>query len=162
MLCWLNIVAAKQQPVENIVKAHWAEYGRNVYSRHDYEGIPTEQANAVMQHIKAQFATLMGYQFGRFQVSVCDDFSYTDPVDGSVSTGQGLRLLFVCGSRIIFRLSGTGTEGATIRIYLEAFEPDSQQHHLDAQVALADMIQIALQVSQLVALTGRVQPTVIT
>ncbi|HEY0562121.1 MAG TPA: alpha-D-glucose phosphate-specific phosphoglucomutase [Methylophilus sp.] len=162
VLCWLNILAAKQQPVETIVKAHWAEYGRNVYSRHDYEGIPTEQANAVMQHIKSQYASLVGQQLGRFQVSVCDDFSYTDPVDGSVSTGQGLRLLFACGSRIIFRLSGTGTEGATIRIYLEAYEPDTKQHHLDAQVALAEMINIALQVSQLVEHTGRLQPTVIT
>lgn len=162
VLCWLNIVAARKQSVEEIVKAHWAEYGRNVYSRHDYEGIPTEQANAVMTHLKAQFETLAGQAFGRYNVANCDDFSYTDPVDGSVSRGQGIRVLFQCGSRIVFRLSGTGTEGATIRIYLEAYEPNVQQHHLDAQVALAEMIQLALKLSQLTEKTGRVAPTVIT
>ncbi|MDO8961116.1 MAG: alpha-D-glucose phosphate-specific phosphoglucomutase [Methylophilus sp.] len=162
VLCWLNIIAVKKQSIEAIVKAHWAEYGRNVYSRHDYEGIPTEQANAVMAHLKSQFSTLPNQVFGRYQVAQCDDFSYEDPVDGSVSTGQGIRLLFKCGSRIVFRLSGTGTEGATIRIYLEAYEPDTEQHHLDAQVALAEMIKIAAQVSLLVEKTGRTTPTVIT
>lgn len=162
VLCWLNIIAARKQSVEAIVKAHWAEYGRNVYSRHDYEGIPTEQANAVMAHLRAQFATLVGQTFGRYTVAVCDDFSYQDPVDGSVSRGQGIRVLFNCGSRIVFRLSGTGTEGATIRIYLEAYESDVQQHHLDAQVALAEMIQLGLTLSQLVEKTGRLAPTVIT
>jgi phosphoglucomutase len=162
VLCWLNIVAAKMQSVEAIVTSHWAEYGRNVYSRHDYEGIPTEQANAVMSHLKGQFNALVGTVFGRYEVAQCDDFSYVDPVDGSVSKGQGIRLLFKCGSRIVFRLSGTGTEGATIRIYLEAYEPDTSQHHLDAQVALSEMIQIGLQVSQLIEKTGRVAPTVIT
>jgi phosphoglucomutase len=162
VLCWLNIIAVKKQSVEAIVKAHWVEYGRNVYSRHDYEGIPTEQANAVMAHLKEQFGSLPNQIFGRYQVAQCDDFSYEDPVDGSISTGQGIRLLFKCGSRIVFRLSGTGTEGATIRIYLEAYEPDTTQHHLDAQVALGDMIQIALQVSQLAEKTGRTAPTVIT
>lgn len=162
VLCWLNIIAARKQSIEEIVKAHWAEYGRNVYSRHDYEGIPTEQANAVMTHLKAQFETLAGQAFGRYTVANCDDFSYEDPVDGSVSRGQGIRVLFQCGSRIVFRLSGTGTEGATIRIYLEAFEPDVQQHHLDAQVALSEMIQLALKLSQLTEKTGRVAPTVIT
>ncbi|OYY48324.1 MAG: alpha-D-glucose phosphate-specific phosphoglucomutase [Methylophilales bacterium 28-44-11] len=162
VLCWLNIVAAKKQSVEAIVKAHWAEYGRNVYSRHDFEGIPTEQANAVMTHLKTQFKSLPGREFGRYQVAQCDDFSYVDPVDGSVSTGQGIRILFECGSRIVFRLSGTGTEGATIRIYLEAYEPDTTQHHLDAQVALGEMIQISLQLSQLKENTGREAPTVIT
>lgn len=162
VLCWLNIVAARNQSVEAIVKAHWAEYGRNVYSRHDYEGIPTEQANGVMAHLKAQFDTLVGQVFGRYTVATCDDFSYTDPVDGSVSRGQGIRVLFQCGSRIVFRLSGTGTEGATIRIYIEAYELDVQQHHLDAQVALAEMIQLALTLSQLVEKTGRAAPTVIT
>lgn len=162
VLCWLNIVAARKQSVEAIVKAHWAEYGRNVYSRHDYEGIPTEQANAVMAHLKAQFDTLPWQVFGRYTVATCDDFSYTDPVDGSVSHGQGIRVLFQCGSRIVFRLSGTGTDGATIRIYLEAYEPDENQHHLDAQVALAEMIHLALTLSQLVEKTGRNAPTVIT
>jgi len=105
---------------------------------------------------------LPGQSFGRYTVSTCDDFSYLDPIDGSVSSNQGIRILFTDGSRIVFRLSGTGTEGATLRIYLEAFEPDVSQHHLDAQVALAEMIQIALQISQLVERTGRLAPTVIT
>ena len=167
VLCWLNIIAAKKQSVEEIVMKHWAEYGRNVYSRHDYEAIPTEAANGVMAHIKAQFASLPNKVFGQptiksYTVKTCDDFSYTDPIDGSISTGQGIRILFSDGSRIVFRLSGTGTEGATVRIYLEAFEPNVANHHLDAQVALAEMISIALEISQLKQRTGRDKPTVIT
>lgn len=162
VLFWLNIIAAKKQGVEAILLAHWQEYGRNVYSRHDYESIPTDAANSVITHIKSQFTALPGQNFGRYTVSTCDDFSYLDPIDGSVSNNQGIRILFTDGSRIVFRLSGTGTEGATLRIYLEAFEPDASKHYLDAQVALAEMIQIALQISQLVERTGRVAPTVIT
>lgn len=162
VLCWLNILAVKQCSVEQLAKAHWAEYGRNVYSRHDYEAIPNEAANGVMAHLKAQFTRLPNQVFGKYTVQTADDFSYTDPIDGSVSTGQGIRILFACGSRIVFRLSGTGTEGATIRIYLEAFDADVKHHHLDAQVALAEMIQIALQLSELKARTGRDTPTVIT
>lgn len=162
VLFWLNVIAVKQMSVEAILKAHWLEYGRNVYSRHDYEAIPTDAANSVIAHIKAQFASLPGQVFGNYTVKLCDDFSYHDPIDGSVSNNQGIRVLFTDGSRIVFRLSGTGTEGATLRIYLEAYEPDSAKHHLDAQVALAEMIQIALQISQLVEKTSRVAPTVIT
>ena len=162
VLCWLNILAVKQCSVEALAKAHWAEYGRNFYSRHDYEAIPTETANGVMAHLKAQFASLPNQVFGKYTVQTADDFSYTDPIDGSVSTGQGIRILFACGSRIVFRLSGTGTEGATIRIYLEAFDADLNNHNLDAQVALAEMIQIALKVSELKQRTGRDTPTVIT
>ncbi len=162
VLFWLNIMAVKNMGVEAIMKAHWLEYGRNVYSRHDYETIPTDAANSVIAHIKSQFMTLPGRQFGNYTVGACDDFSYHDSIDGSVSNNQGIRILFTDGSRIVFRLSGTGTEGATLRIYLEAFEPDSSKHHLDAQVALAEMIQIALQISQLVEKTGRTAPTVIT
>lgn len=162
VLCWLNIVAAKKQSVEAIVKAHWAEYGRNVYSRHDYEAIPTENANSVISHLRDQFNALTGETLGSYQVKTCDDFSYTDPVDGSVSKLQGIRILFTDGSRIVFRLSGTGTQGATIRIYLEAYDPNAANHHLDAQDALQEMIQIALQISDLKARTGREKPTVIT
>lgn len=162
VLCWLNIVAAKKQSVEAIVKAHWAEYGRNVYSRHDYETIPTADANSVIMHIRDQFETLVGQRLGSYEVKICDDFAYTDPVDGSISQQQGIRILFTDGSRIVFRLSGTGTEGATIRIYLEAYEPNVENHHLDAQEALQEMIQIALQISDLKARTGREKPTVIT
>jgi phosphoglucomutase len=162
VLFWLNIIAAKKQGVEAILTAHWREFGRNVYSRHDYESIPTDAANSVIAHIKSQFTTLPNQGFGRYTVKSCDDFSYLDPIDGSVSSNQGTRILFTDGSRIVFRLSGTGTEGATLRIYLEAFEPDTAKHYLDAQVALAEMIQIALQISQLVERTGRTAPTVIT
>jgi phosphoglucomutase len=115
-----------------------------------------------MKLLRESFDALKGAEFGHFQVRLCDDFSYTDPVDCSVSSGQGVRILFTDGSRIVFRLSGTGTEGATLRIYLESFEPDVSQHHLDAQVALATLISIALQISELRQRTGREAPTVIT
>ena len=162
VLCWLNLLAATGESVESLVRKHWQTYGRNVYSRHDFEAVPTEQANAVMAHIKAQFGSLPGQAFGRYTVSTVDDFSYTDPVDASVSTGQGLRILFACGSRVVIRLSGTGTEGATIRVYLEAFTEDPAQQQLDAQDALAELIAVSHQISQLPQLTGRQQPTVIT
>lgn len=167
VLFWLNILANKHvvsgvASVEQILMSHWLEYGRNVYSRHDYEAIPTDAANSVMEHIKSQFNTLPKQSFGTYTAKTCDDFSYHDSIDGSVSNNQGVRILFDDGSRIVFRLSGTGTEGATLRIYLEAFEPDSTKHHLDAQIALAEMIKIALQISQLIEKTGRLAPTVIT
>jgi len=162
VLFWLNVLAKKATSVEQILMAHWAEFGRNVYSRHDYEAIPTDAANAVIAHIKSQFISLPGQSFGSYKVKTCDDFSYHDPIDGSVSNNQGIRILFEDGSRIVFRLSGTGTEGATLRIYLEAFDPDTNNHHLDAQVALAEMIKIALQISQLKEKTGGDTPTVIT
>ncbi|MDO8926308.1 MAG: alpha-D-glucose phosphate-specific phosphoglucomutase [Sideroxyarcus sp.] len=162
VLFWLNIVAARKQSVEEIVRGHWAKFGRNFYSRYDYEGLPTEAANGVMLHLRDSFASLTGKQFGKYTVGSCDDFSYTDPVDGSVSKDQGVRILFSDGSRIIFRLSGTGTEGATLRVYLEAYEVDASHHHLDAQEALKELIQIALRISELQTRTGRDQPTVIT
>jgi len=162
VLFWLNILAVRRESVEQIMREHWARFGRNVYSRHDYEALPTEVANGVMQHVKDGFATLPGKKFGNYAVQSCDDFSYTDPVDGSVSQGQGVRLLFTDGSRIVFRLSGTGTQGATLRIYLEAFEPNVARHHLDAQEALRDLITIAMQVSEMELRSGRSRPTVIT
>jgi len=161
VLFWLNILAVKKQSVKDVVMAHWIEYGRNVYSRHDYEALPTDAANGIMRHLHANFEHWIGRQFERYTIKSCDDFSYTDPIDGSVSIGQGVRILFTDGSRIVFRLSGTGTEGATLRIYLEAFEPDIT-HHLDAQLALAELIEIAMKLSGLVARTGRDKPTVIT
>jgi len=115
-----------------------------------------------MQHLRANFSSLTGKTFGPYTVQTCDDFSYTDPVDGSISKNQGIRILFSDGSRIIFRLSGTGTEGATLRVYLEAYEADVSRHHLDAQEALKELIEIALRISELQARTGRDQPTVIT
>jgi phosphoglucomutase len=162
VLFWLNILAVRKQSVETIVLEHWARFGRNVYTRHDYEDIPAEAANGVMKHLQDSFESLKAAQFGHLQVRLCDDFSYADPVDGSISTGQGVRILFTDGSRIIFRLSGTGTGGATLRIYLENFEPDVAKHHLDAQYLLATLTGIALQISELHKRTGRDRPTVIT
>jgi phosphoglucomutase len=162
VLFWLNILAARKQSVESIVQEHWAKYGRNFYSRHDYEDLPLDAAQGIMQHLHHNFETLVGASFGTHKVLFCDDFSYTDPVDGSISTGQGVRIGFVNGSRIVFRLSGTGTQGATLRIYLEAYEADATRHHLDAQEALKDLIGIALQVSELQQRSGRAKPTVIT
>ena len=116
----------------------------------------------MMKLLRQGFTALPGKQFGSYTVDLCDDFSYTDPIDGGISTGQGIRIIFTDGSRIVFRLSGTGTEGATLRIYLEAFEPDVSKHKLDAQSALAELIGIALQVTELRSRTGRDAPTVIT
>ena len=170
VLFWLNILAARKQSVEDIVREHWARFGRNVYSRHDYEDIPADAANGVMKLLRDSFDALQhdpeqggkGARFGNLQVKMCDDFSYTDPVDGSVSTGQGVRIIFTDGSRIVFRLSGTGTGGATLRLYLESFEPDGSKHHLDAQKALSALIDIALKISELRERTRRDKPTVIT
>ena len=162
VLFWLNILAKRRQSVEAILHAHWAEYGRNVYSRHDHEAMPTEVANGIMAQVRTRCFGLAGASFGRYTVKFCDDFAYTDPVDGSVSTGQGLRVVFEDGSRIVFRLSGTGTEGATVRLYLEAFDADPATQRLDAQLALAELIAIADDISQLKARSGRERPTVIT
>jgi phosphoglucomutase len=162
VLFWLNILAVRRQPVEAMVREHWACFGRNVYSRYDYEGLPNEVAQGVMSHLQGNFSSLSGTSFGRYTVKFCDDFSYTDPVDGSVSSKQGVRIIFTDGSRIIFRLSGTGTEGATLRIYLEAYDAKVANHKLDAQVALAELVKIALQISELKQRTGREQATVIT
>ncbi|MFQ5582008.1 MAG: alpha-D-glucose phosphate-specific phosphoglucomutase [Mariprofundaceae bacterium] len=162
VLFWLNILAVRRESVETIVREHWAKFGRNFYSRHDYEGVDADAANEMMVHIRSRFDKLPGDVFGQRIVKLCDDFAYTDPVDGSESVGQGIRILFEDGSRIVFRLSGTGTEGATVRIYLESFEPDASLHHQDAQIALADLIEAAGIISRLHELTGRTEPTVIT
>jgi len=162
VLFWLNILAARKESVADILKDHWQQFGRNYYSRHDYEGVDSAAAEAVLQQVRDQFDSLPGTQLAGRTVSACDDFSYTDPVDGSVSSNQGVRVLFEDGSRMIFRLSGTGTSGATIRLYLESYEADSRKHGLDAQDALADMIAAAGAVSQLRELSGRDKPTVIT
>ncbi|MDX8388230.1 MAG: alpha-D-glucose phosphate-specific phosphoglucomutase [Ghiorsea sp.] len=162
VLFWLNILAVRKESVESVLADHWAKFGRNFYSRHDFEGVDSAAATQVLQNVRDQFETLAGTTLAGRVVKNCDDFAYTDPIDGSVSTNQGVRILFEDGSRIIFRLSGTGTSGATIRIYLESFEADTSKHGLDAQDGLADMIVAAGQVSQLRELTGRDKPTVIT
>ena len=162
VLFWLNILAARRQSVAEIVRQHWAEYGRNFYTRHDYEELEMAAAQGVMQHLEQQFAILPGQQFGSFRVTSCDNFSYTDPVDGSVSSNQGIRILFDGGSRIVYRLSGTGTVGATLRIYIESYEPDPGKQLQDPQEALAPLIEIAGRLAELPARTGRTAPSVIT
>ncbi|NJM98782.1 MAG: alpha-D-glucose phosphate-specific phosphoglucomutase [Phormidesmis sp. RL_2_1] len=162
VLFWLNILAERQQSVEDIVVAHWQTYGRNFYSRHDYEGIDSAQANQLMAGLRSQLQTLPGQPLGDYTVAYADDFSYTDPIDSSISQNQGIRIGFTDGSRMVFRLSGTGTQGATLRLYLESYEPDESKHQLDPQVALKPLIVLADQVAQIKTLTGRDQPTVIT
>jgi len=162
VLFWLNILAARQQSVEEIVQEHWRTYGRNYYSRHDYEGVDSDRAKTLMENLRAATSTLKGKQFGAYTVEYADDFSYTDPVDGSVSQKQGLRVGFTDGSRIVFRLSGTGTQGATLRVYLESYEPDPAKQDLDAQDALAELIAIADELAQIRTYTSMDKPTVIT
>ncbi|ERN40522.1 phosphoglucomutase [Rubidibacter lacunae KORDI 51-2] len=162
VLFWLNILAVKQQPVADIVRGHWRTYGRNYYSRHDYEGVDKALANVLMEQLRAVIPNLEGKPFGNYTVKYADDFSYTDPVDGSVAQKQGIRIGFADGSRIVFRLSGTGTQGATLRLYVESYEPDSARQNRDTQDALGDLIAIAKDVAQIPTLTGRDRPTVIT
>lgn len=162
VLFWLNLLAEKQDSVENIVRKHWAEYGRNYYSRHDYEAIPTAAANILMEHVRQQFSTLPGRMLQGKLIQSADDFMYLDPVDGSTSANQGIRILFEDGSRLIFRLSGTGTQGATLRVYLEQYEADVMQHDQEPQEALADLIAIADEIANIKELTGREAPDVVT
>jgi len=163
VLFWLNLQAATGQSVEQLVRAHWARFGRHYYSRHDWEGIPTERADALMAALRARLPELAGRELAPgLKIELADDFSYTDPVDGSVSSKQGVRLIFEGGSRIVFRLSGTGTEGATLRVYLERFEADAALHDLPAQEALAALIGLADQVARIRELSGQSAPTVIT
>ena len=162
VLYWLNILAATGQSVETLVRAHWAQYGRNYYSRHDYEAIETAAANTLMAELRAQLPALAGQSLGGQRVSVADDFSYTDPIDGSVATKQGVRVIFDNGSRIVFRLSGTGTEGATLRVYLERYEPDVAGQSVPTQTALAPLIALAQQLARIREHTGRSEPSVVT
>ena len=162
VLFWLNILAVRGESVEAIVRDHWRRFGRNFYTRHDYEGVDSAAAKGLMEHLTAQLAALPGQRFGASTVARADDFSYSDPVDSSVSSGQGIRILFDDASRIVFRLSGTGTEGATLRVYLERYEPDVQQHALETQTALAGLIALADQLAGISVRTGRTHPTVIT
>ena len=162
VLFWLNLIACKRQSVEDIVREHWQKYGRDIYCRHDYEAVDSEIANGIVDHLRDQLSGLPGKTWGDYTVKYADEFSYTDPVDNSVSSNQGIRIGFANGSRIVFRLSGTGTVGATLRIYLEKYERDIRNHDQDAQVALAELIVIAEQLSQVRQRTGRTEPSVIT
>jgi phosphoglucomutase len=162
VLLWLNILAVRRISVDALAREHWAKYGRNYYARHDYEALPTAAADALIAELTASLPMLPGKTFGALTVAMADSFSYLDPVDGSTSANQGLRVLFEGGSRIVFRLSGTGTEGATLRVYLERFEP--AEGALDRETAdmLADLIAAADAIAGIARHTGRTRPTVIT
>ena len=162
VLMWLNILAVRRQSVAEIVAEHWQAYGRNYYTRHDYEEVDSAAADALMADLRARLETLPGTVINGLTVERADDFAYRDPVDGSVTTKQGIRVFFEDGSRIVYRLSGTGTAGATLRIYLERFEPDAARHDLDTQDALAGLVQIARDLPDIEGRTGRSAPTVIT
>jgi phosphoglucomutase len=162
VLMWLNILAVREQSVETIVRDHWRRFGRNYYSRHDYEEIDLSAANALIDNLRDKVSTLTGKILGGFRVSAADDFSYTDPIDGSVSTKQGVRILFEGGSRIVFRLSGTGTKGATLRVYLERYEADAALHDQDTQTTLSGLIAVAEDIAEIRQRTGRNTPSVIT
>lgn len=162
VLYWLNIVAARKESVKDIVARHWAEYGRNYYSRHDYEEVDSDAANTLVAALREKLATLPGTSYGNLKVAAADDFAYNDPVDQSVSKNQGIRILFEGGSRIVLRLSGTGTAGATLRLYVERYEPDAARHGIETQTALADLIAVADTIAGIKAHTGRSEPSVIT
>jgi phosphoglucomutase len=158
VLMWLNILARRRESVADIVRGHWRAFGRNYYSRHDYEEVETEAANGLMAALREKLPKLKGHH----GIEAADDFAYDDPVDGSRTTGQGIRLLFAGGSRIVYRLSGTGTAGATLRVYIERYEADPSRHDIETQASLADLIVLSRGIAEIEARTGRSAPTVIT
>jgi phosphoglucomutase len=162
VLLWLNILAVREVSVDQLVQDHWRQYGRNYYARHDYEAVESSKADALMQDLRASLASLPGKAFGSLVVETADDFNYTDPVDGSVSKAQGVRVLFKGGSRIVYRLSGTGTVGATLRVYIERYEPASGNLGAEVADALGDLIPAADAIAGITARTGRTAPDVIT
>jgi phosphoglucomutase len=162
VLLWLDILAARREPVAQVMQGHWARFGRHYYSRHDYEEVDADAAQGLMGHLREQIGGLAGARYGDLTVQHADDFAYHDPVDRSVSEHQGIRVLFEDGSRIVYRLSGTGTAGATLRVYLEAYQPDPGKHGLDAQVALAPLIATADALAGIRQRTGRTAPSVVT
>jgi phosphoglucomutase len=162
VLFWLNLLAVKQKSVAQIVQEHWRRFGRNYYTRHDYEEVDKEAAEGLMEHLKESLPSLPGRSFGELSVEYADNFSYTDPVDGSVSENQGIRIGFSDGSRIVFRLSGTGTKGATLRIYLECYEPDPARQNQPTAEVMAPLEAIAQEIAEITERTGRDKPSVIT
>ena len=162
VLFWLNLIARRRQSVLEIVEDHWQTFGRDIYSRHDYEAVESSIAQEIMNSLREQIQTLPNQTFGEFTVKYADEFCYHDSIDGSTSANQGFRIGFENGSRIVFRLSGTGTVGATLRIYIERFEPDCNKHQQDPQIALAPLIELAEQFCRIKERTGLTEPTVIT
>ncbi|WP_374285571.1 alpha-D-glucose phosphate-specific phosphoglucomutase [Novosphingobium sp.] len=162
VLLWLNVLAVRGMSVDALAREHWARFGRNYYARHDYEAIESERANALIAALTQALPGLPGQAFGPLTVAAADSFCYTDPVDGSISANQGLRVLFEGGSRIVFRLSGTGTEGATLRVYLEAYEPSDGDIDRETPEMLADLVAAADAIAGIANHTGRTRPDVVT
>lgn len=160
VLCWLNVIAATGQSAAQLMQAHWRDYGRDYFTRHDYEGVDAEAANQMLDQLKQRLPELSGIEFAGAEIAIADEFSYTDPVDGSKSTGQGVRLLFTNGGRIVLRLSGTGTSGATLRVYYDQYS--DQELELDPQEALAPLMQAAELIVGITSHTGRSAPDVVT
>ena len=162
ILCWLNILAVRKQSVSEIMTEHWHQYGKHFYTRHDYEGVDSASAKKLIEHLLNNLINLNNKVFRNYTIKLADEFSYTDPVDGSISRHQGIRILFENGARIIFRLSGTGTSGATLRVYIEDFCQDPQRHHENTQSYLKTLIQIADEIAEIKINTNMDSPTVIT
>ncbi|MEW7008032.1 alpha-D-glucose phosphate-specific phosphoglucomutase [Lentilitoribacter sp. EG35] len=162
VLLWLNILASRQQSIEDIVHDHWNTFGRTYYSRHDYEGIDASIADKLMSDLRAKLSTITGKIIGALTIENADDFSYCDPIDHCKSANQGIRVFFEGGARLVLRLSGTGTSGATLRVYMETFEPDPQNQNFDPQEALSHLIFAAQSLAEITKRTGRDTPTVIT
>ena len=162
VLFWLNILAVRGQSVEALVRAHWRKYGRHYYSRHDYEGLDRSVADSLIAELRRTLPRLKGRRFGSLAASLCDDFAYIDPVDQGRAEHQGIRVVFSDDARIICRLSGTGTEGATLRLYLERFERDPSNHDMAVQNALANVATIARKIMRIEETTGRSNPSLVT
>ena len=177
VLLWLNVIAARNEPADRILRGHWAAFGRDYYARHDYEEIETGTAQALMGHLRARLASLPGERFGPLTVESCDDFGYIDPVDGSRTSQQGIRIMFrdstrangtraadtrAADARAVFRLSGTGTAGATLRVYLERYEPDPSRHGAEPGHVLAPVAAAANEIAEVAARIGRAAPSVVT
>jgi phosphoglucomutase len=159
---WLNVLAERGETVAEVLESHWKKFGRNYYSRHDYEVLPVDVANGIVDPLRARLAKLPGTTVEGMEIAAADDFAYTDPVDGSVSEMQGLRIVFVDGSRFVIRLSGTGTEGATLRLYLERYVAGPDALDLDVQEALGPVIAAAETLAGIKAASGRDGPNVVT
>ena len=162
VLFWLNIIAARGESVAQIVRQHWRQYGRDYYTRHDYEAVDSDAAQALVDALRQRVGKLGGEVFGDHEVELADDFAYTDPVDGSHSGQQGIRILMRGGARIVYRLSGTGTDGATLRVYIEGHETDPERQGEDPQHALRGLIELAGELAAIEHYTGRSHADVIT